>query len=59
MDGSTEVVVPPARVTVGELWNTLACYGFDRTVTISWSGLVVDHRDVIPVPHEHSCGKDS
>lgn len=54
MDESTEVVVtPPERVTVGQLWNLLQCYGFDRPVTISWGGLVIDHRDEIPVPHEH------
>jgi hypothetical protein len=55
MDESPEVVVTPPRVTVGQLWNELQCYGWDRSVTISWSGLVIDHRDVIPVPHEHLC----
>lgn len=52
MDESNEVVATPPKVTVGQLWNELQCYGWDRPVTISWSGLVVDHRDVIPVPHE-------
>jgi hypothetical protein len=53
MDESTEVVAAPPRMTVGELWNTLSCYGTGLTVTISWGGLVIDHRVEIPVPHEH------
>lgn len=52
MDESTEVVVTPPRLTVGQLWNELQCHGWDRPVTISWSGIVIDHRDVIPAPHE-------
>lgn len=54
MDGSTEVVVTPPRVTVGQLWNELQCHGWDRPVTISNSGLIVDHRHLIPVPLEEN-----
>lgn len=53
MDESPAVVDAPRRVTVGQLWNELQCHGWDCPVTISDSGLVIDHRDVIPVPHEH------
>lgn len=58
MDESTEVVAARPRMTVGQLWNELQCHGWDRPVTMSFDGLLIDHREVIPVPFEHLCGKE-